>query len=575
MDTQPDLFPPQFSNARPLFVREDKTYGRLRHNGDRWLLSDIHPVASRMVKRLFPRIPAGQARNFILSDAAGVATDLLWLMQRFPLLTDRETTAALEGRHDQAVKAESERSRVLSGAWTPPRTARWKPNRAPYPYQAAAAEVALLRGSLLLMDDLGLGKTISGIATMLRADQWPAIVVCPTHLASQWQSQIEAFTTLSTHIVKKTTPYDLPPADVVIITYSKLAGWIDFFADGSFKTVVFDEVQDLRTGTRTAKGKAAEALTSAATCCLGLSATPVYNYGSEVWSILYLLRDDTLGTMDEFAIEWCRWDGKRYVVNEPDLLGEHLREIGATLKRTEDEVDKQLPPLNLVLHQVDYDASEIEAVEDRARMLAMKVTSGSFTESGEASRQLDLLMRQATGVAKANDVAAMVDMIAQSGERVLLAGWHREVYERWQKLLGHHRMVLYTGTESPKQKDRAKAAFVEGESRVMAISLRSGAGLDGLQDVCRTVVVGELDWSPMVLRQLYGRLRRPGQTAQVDAILCHTDGGSDPVIIDLLGLKTHQAAGVTDPGTGLKAHVSDQSRMKVLASRILEETSHG
>src|SRR5579884_3848269 len=44
------------------------------------------------------------------------------------------------------------------------------------------------------------------------------------------------------------------------------------------------------------------------------------------------------------------------------------------------------------------------------------------------------------------------------------------------------------------------------------MSLRSGAGLDGLQEDCTVGVFGELDWSPEQHRQCIGRLDRDGQT---------------------------------------------------------------
>ena len=43
--------------------------------------------------------------------------------------------------------------------------------------------------------------------------------------------------------------------------------------------------------------------------------------------------------------------------------------------------------------------------------------------------------------------------------------------------------------------------FIDGDARVLMMSLRSGAGLDGLQEVSHTAVFGELDWSPGVHRQ--------------------------------------------------------------------------
>jgi hypothetical protein len=80
------------------------------------------------------------------------------------------------------------------------------------------------------------------------------------------------------------------------------------------------------------------------------------------------------------------------------------------------------------------------------------------------------------------------------------------------------------------------------------MSLRSGAGLDGLQEVCNTVVFGELDWSPKVMDQLAGRVHRDGQGNNVTAFYLVTDDGSDPIVATILGIKDAQATAITDPG---------------------------
>jgi hypothetical protein len=82
-------------------------------------------------------------------------------------------------------------------------------------------------------------------------------------------------------------------------------------------------------------------------------------------------------------------------------------------------------------------------------------------------------------------------------------------------------------------------------------------------------VFGELDWSPQVHYQVIGRLRRPGQPDQVTAHYLHTNEGSDPVLLETLGIKSDQSRGINDPGVVQAAKVSDDSRIKRLAQHVL------
>jgi hypothetical protein len=131
--------------------------------------------------------------------------------------------------------------------------------------------------------------------------------------------------------------------------------------------------------------------------------------------------------------------------------------------------------------------------------------------------------------------------------------------------------VFYTGKQSPTQKEAAKAAFVEGRAKVLIMSLRSGSGLDGLQGVARTAVVGELDWSPAVHDQFGGRLHRDGQAWSVVLYFMMCNVGSDPVIADALGLKASQLKGVTDPDAALVTKVDrGGAHIKRLAADFLK-----
>jgi hypothetical protein len=406
------------------------------------------------------------------------------------------------------------------------------------------------------------------MGAMVGSPLLPAAIVVDTHLATQWEERfISRYTYLQTHVIEGTRPYSLPPANAYIFRYSNIAGWVDVAATGMFKTAIFDEIQAGRTGATSAKGKAMKVFADNAALRLGLSATPIFNYGSEIWNIMQYIDPDVLGPWDEFVREWCVSRGTKWVVSDPDALGSYLREAQVFLRRV-----GQGRKVNRLLVSVDYDHAEAAKSEDLARILALKVMDGSFGESGQAARELDALARQVTGVAKAKGVAAYVRILLQSGKKVILSGWHREVYSIWLQELSEFKPVMYTGSETSKQKDKSRDAFIDGDAGVLIISNRSGAGLDGLQTVCDTLVIGELDWAPNIYDQLVWRVDRPGQTSdEITAIFCVSESGSDPVVMSVNAIKRDQSRGILDPDAELAPIQADPSHIKMLAKHYLEK----
>ena len=209
------------------------------------------------------------------------------------------------------------------------------------------------------------------------------------------------------------------------------------------------------------------------------------------------------------------------------------------------------------IHQfVESDSSILDKIKGSAVELAKIILSANQDYRGQkfrAHEEFNILLRQATGIAKAAYVAEFVSLLIESGESVVLYGWHREVYSIWLERLAEYNPVLYTGTESTKEKEHSKQEFISGQSKVIIISLRSGAGLDGLQyhPTCSSIVFGELDWSPGVHEQCIGRLERDGQIKNISAYFLISESGSDPIIAEVLGIKRGQIEGVRDPNGNL------------------------
>jgi SNF2 family DNA or RNA helicase len=525
-----------------------KTFGKLCYEKEtrRWVLSDVEPHVCIKLKNVFPSIPKYEIAPFSLPCTEETAADLSWFFERYPFEADTSIVRKMSLLKKSFDKNANEIEAIISGRGQV-LNPELKENMAPRGYQLVASSIYDKAKRMLLGDDIGLGKTLSAILTLLSGKKVPALIVVQTHLTRQWEEEIAKFTHLTTHILKGTRPYQIPEANVYIIKYSCLTGWIDYLSKFGLRSIIFDEIQELRRS-ESNKYMAAAALAGTVEYCLGLSATPVYNYGEEIFNIMSVIKKDCLGSREEFLREWGGgYRAQNRLINDPAALGSYLRERHLFLRRTRTEVGRELPILNKIVHTVGYNEDDVQKSEDLARQLSMKVLSGSFTERGQAARELDILVRLQTGVSKAKEVAAYVKILLDNNEPVVLAGWHREVYRLWEKELAEYNPVFYTGTESEKEKVEAKEKFISGKTNLFIISLRSGIGLDGLQHRCRTVVIGELDWSPQVHAQVVGRVDRDGQQFQVSVIYLVSEYGSDPLIIDLLGLKSSQSHGILNP----------------------------
>lgn len=544
-----------------------KTYGTIELRKDKWTLVPRPDVMIRL-KRFFPRVSRRSHGTVVLTNTPDVCRDLGWFLDRYPMEWKVESD---RDYLEDAVAGHREREclidQLLAGTVAPQVADLAVPLR---DYQKVAAEMTLRLGGLLLADELGIGKTAAAIGVLNDARARPALVVCPTQLPRQWQQELRKFAPkLRTHILRQGTPYDIrmdkkpvdgqqllptetAPPDVIISNYHKLSGWAETLAP-IVKCVIFDEAQELRTGAKSSKGAAAQHIAERAAVRMGLTGTPVYNMGGEIWNVLQPIRPWALGTKEEFHTEWCKYVDAhgRAPLADPKAFGIFLRDQGLMLRRKRKDVGLELKPLERVPHFINCDSKTIKAVEGSALELARVIMAAKGdTERGEkfrAAEQLSNLVRQATGIAKAPYVAEFVRMIVESGERVLLSGWHREVYSIWLERLDDLKPVMFTGSESPAAKEKAKDAFVSGASPLLIMSLRSGTGIDGLQHDCRTVVHGELDWAAGVMEQLEGRIYRPGQEDPVVAYYLLAEDGCDPIMADILGVKRTQLDGVRDP----------------------------
>ena len=536
----------------PAYLREppipSRTFGTLSYNrrSKCWTVKG-DPSVTEMCKRLFPGSAGSKRGEARFTAHRRMVGDLMWLMLRFPLEVDSRDRAlwaqSVQAARDHAVrKAIAAR---MPERMTPPEGTFTGELR---PFQQEGLAFLLQHDRCLLADEMGLGKTVQALSYLASTDSFPALVIPPAHLTRNWQEEASRFLRLHgekprIHVIRGLKPYELPEADIYIMHYLLLRGWKEVLPTLGFRAVIFDEVQELR-HTGTEKYSAASLLSESCERVIGLSGTPIYNTGGEIWNVINILDYHFLGDWESFSREWCYGYGNAVVV-KPELLGDYLRREGLMLRRTKQEVLKELPPKRRAVQELDWnDKLYAQLMAPVLPDVIRWKTDGTLTASARAmlEESISQHVRQATGIAKAPYVCQFVRALLDSGEKVLLFAHHHAVMDTYKQELKHYRPGFITGRETISAKADAVERFMNGKTDVLCISLRAASGLNLQRATC--VVFGELDWSPAVHSQAEDRAHRMGQE---DSLLCYylvAPQGSDAAMQEALGLKVSQFLGL-------------------------------
>ena len=569
-------------------------------NGDPYVLTRLKNVLT-LAKR--------QGGQVVIPATPEQSRELLWFRQMFPMQVTPEIK--LRSLAASWLMSQQRAQDVISGEYNPA-PIKFARGEAPRDYQWKAANLFKAKKSMLLADDVGVGKTASLIAAIADPALRPACLVMPNHLIGQWKAQLRRFTPgLSVHEIKQTSPYSLNvmadcphcgatvdtvhetkqlsptcpvckkkfsstvprrPADVTILAYSKMLQWPNYVGKAC-KTVGWEEGHGLRSHD-TQRWRAAHSIAKQCEYRIALTATPLFNLGGEAWNILECVSPGFLGEKKEFQETWCGGssNGKEPALADPDSFGSYLRSSHVMLRRTAVEVGIPVHDCQIIHQTVEADTEIFSKESTRADEMARIILGEAQSRSkGMDTIQFDAIMRQATGLAKVPAIVAFTEMLLEQDEPVVLFAWHQAVHDLYMERLSKWHPCKYTGTEKPMEKEANVEKFVRGDCKVIIISLRAGEGLDGLQHASSTAVVAELDWTWSVAKQNIGRIARDGQKKPCKAYFMVSEFGSDPIVSQVLGLKKDQLNGLVGDRVSVPTKAFDsQAEMRRLARAHLD-----
>jgi len=419
-------------------------------------------------------------------------------------------------------------------------------------------------GNALLADEMGLGKTVETLSYVATEKQtFPVLVVAPLVTLTNWEREIAKFLKKKSRngrIIESDSPsvilirtgksQELPKADIYVINYELLLKRNDDLAKLGIKTIVCDEVQNLRSKT-TQKYKAIKKLAALPSVLyrIGLSGTPIYNRGSEIWPIIDIIKPGLLGSFKEFCEYFCYVNdkGKAIVLENKRASLRHELQKHVMLRRKKSDVLKELKDKvrykEVIASDTDYYLEELDKIWKKVEE-EQKNAETEFSKSASYQRAIQS-ERQIAGVAKLPHVINFVKNIMEIEESVVVFCHHRVIHTLLHKSLHEFSPVSIIGGQTDSFRQDQIDKFQNGESKLMIAGLRAGnIGINLTR--AKYVIFAELDWSPAIHRQAEDRLHRIGQKNTVFAYYLIGNGTLDDHVADILVDKSFEIDAIMD-----------------------------
>ena len=561
-----------------------KNFGTLEYVLDKysgsWTWKVTGPRAVTMVSRLIPKSWYGDGpHEAIVPDSHQNVEQIKWILDRYPMEIISKSIWKRKVSKSQPIKEKTKKIDKLNKA-TPTKQFSGKLLN----FQKEGLDFLLKSsGNALLADEMGLGKTVQTLSYLATEKQaFPALVIAPLVTLNNWQREIEKFLikksrngrllkdrSPSSTIIRKGKSQDLDTFDFYIINYELLNKRFPDLSKLKIRSIICDEVQNLRSKS-TQKYSAVKKLAALPTIKyrIGLSGTPIYNRGSEIWPIVDILKPGLLGSFSEFCEYFCYVNdkGKAIVLeNKRDSLREELKKH-VMLRRKKSDVLKELKDKVRYKEIIDSDSKYYLAELDKIWKKLEEEQETAQTEFDKSASYQRAIQseRQAAGIAKLPHVINFVNNIMEIEESVVVFCHHKSIHKLLHESLSEYSPASIIGGQTDKTRQNEIDKFQNGETKLMIAGLRAGNVGINLTNA-RYVIFAELDWSPAIHRQAEDRLHRIGQKNTVFAYYLIGNGTLDNHVANVLVDKSYEIDSIMD---GNNENFENKEKAELILAQI-------
>jgi SNF2 family DNA or RNA helicase len=446
------------------------------------------------------------------------------------------------------------------------------------PYQTEGA-LEILRdfnGSVLLADEVGLGKTITSSLVLkeciVRGLAKKILILAPPSLVTQWYYELKDKFELEFKIVEKESDWN--KSDFCLASLDRVKTFDRETREFRHKKaleipwdlVLVDEAHKLKEK-NTIRWKFVDKLQKKR--FLLLTATPFQNDLLELYNLLNILKKGHLGTIQEFRKKFLNKGNKRHPLNPKELKAK-LDELMIRRKRAETGIEykKRIPkiipvtqtPLEKYIYQgmvellkEQYFAATGSQINGRLIVFSLlpKMTSSrkSAIESLERISKNEKYHFKTREIAKKildefdsvkidskmEELKKLIGKVLNENprEKILIYTKHPSTLDYMREELSEFGMKIteFKGGLTREEKAQRINEFRKGSQ----VLICTDAGAEGLNlQFCNVLINYDLPWNPMSVEQRIGRLDRIGQKKDIQIYSLAIKDTMEEYIVDLI-----------------------------------------
>ena len=460
----------------------------------------------------------------------------------------------------------------------------------PFPYQVAGVAYALTSRRCFISDEMGLGKTAQALITLEEDKAFPAVVVCPASLKANWKREVKKWIPNRHAAIIENGKTDIATvckfADIIIVNYEVLAGKPNYVKGKEvfpavtalnalgLEAIVLDESRYVK-NLEALRTKACIALGHNVSLRLCLDGTPVSIRPRDlVGQLKFLQRLDDFGGEWTFLRRYCDakktfrgWDfnGASNTVE----LNQKLRET-CYIRRLKANVLTELPDKSARTVFFDVNLNSYKrAVAESVNALGVGNMS-AFDMDKHISQ-----MKKQAAIAKLPAVIEWVQEFLDSGRKLVLFAWHKDVVAELKKAFPKVHVSVTGETsnridkEGTNDRQRAVDAFQNDPKVRLFIGNIKAAGSGLTLTAASDVAFVEFMHNPADHEQAEDRVHRIGQHDAVTAWYLVGEGTIDEDVIEILGVRQQVMQEVSD---GKFASDKNRTVMKNILKRLRQDS---